>query len=367
MASAVLSRGLLVGLVLRRQRLPAADAHRAARLAAGASRRDADRRLSRLVGRIGVAGRPSRPRRATRCCGSVPSWSRSASWCRCRSRLELVNGWFALPGQAIAGLGMGLGMSSLSLLVMGHSGEGEVGFNTAAAQIMDGLSTALLIGVGGALTATLTLSEGLPLLLVGLVVVVLVVAPRGAPGRARPLALATPSPWPTRHEISRPPGRPGARHARAARAGDRRHRRRQRQRQVHARGGGGRAAASWRGSRGDHRHRWRRLLPGGSAAQWDRRTAAQNADRVIDWRRRAGGAPGASSRPCGPVDPVRLGRRDLGGRGAAARRDAGPGSRGPGGHPRGRLQLPARAARPARPARPRRGAPPGPGAAGPRP
>ena len=81
-----------------------------------------------------------------------------------------ISGWFALPGQAVAGLGMGLSMSSLAVLVMGHSGDGEVGFNTAAAQILDGLSTALLIGVGGTLIAVLTLSTGLPVLLVGLVV-----------------------------------------------------------------------------------------------------------------------------------------------------------------------------------------------------
>lgn len=97
--------------------------------------------------------------------------------------LTLVSGWFALPAQAIAGLGMGLGMSSVALLVMGHSGEGEVGFNTAAAQILDGLSTALLIGVGGALTALLALAGGLPWLLgglVGVVLVVVVIAPRTA-------------------------------------------------------------------------------------------------------------------------------------------------------------------------------------------
>ena len=78
---------------------------------------------------------------------------------------------------------MGLSMSSLAVLVMGHSGDGEVGFNTAAAQILDGLSTALLIGVGGTLIAVLTLSTGLPVLLGVLVVLVAVaalVAPRAA-------------------------------------------------------------------------------------------------------------------------------------------------------------------------------------------
>lgn len=107
--------------------------------------------------------------------------------------LEAVSGWFALPGQAIAGLGMGLSMSSLAVLVMGHSADGEVGFNTAAAQILDGLSTALLIGVGGALTAALTLADGLPLLLIGLVTATLLaalLAPRTALSRQTADAVA---------------------------------------------------------------------------------------------------------------------------------------------------------------------------------
>lgn len=95
--------------------------------------------------------------------------------------LGLVPAWLTFAAQAIGGFGMGLGMPAVSLLVMGHSARGEVGFNTAAAQILDGLGTALLIGIGGALTAVLGLRSGLVSLFLALVAIVLVgtlVAPR---------------------------------------------------------------------------------------------------------------------------------------------------------------------------------------------
>ncbi|WP_420114134.1 MFS transporter [Pseudactinotalea sp.] len=85
--------------------------------------------------------------------------------------------------QVVGGLGMGLGMPAVSLLVMGHSAHGEVGFNTAAAQILDNLTTALLIAVGGALSAVLALQGGYTTLLAGLVAVAVVgalLAPRSA-------------------------------------------------------------------------------------------------------------------------------------------------------------------------------------------
>lgn len=85
--------------------------------------------------------------------------------------------------QLVGGLGMGLGMPAVSLLVMGHSAAGEVGFNTAAAQILEGLAAALLIGVGGALTAVYGLATGLTALLVLLIGVAAlggVLAPRSA-------------------------------------------------------------------------------------------------------------------------------------------------------------------------------------------
>jgi hypothetical protein len=48
---------------------------------------------------------------------------------------------------------MGLGFSSVSFLLLKQSAGNEVGFNSSAAQIADQLTTALMIGAGGALLA----------------------------------------------------------------------------------------------------------------------------------------------------------------------------------------------------------------------
>ncbi|WP_367136112.1 MFS transporter [Saccharothrix sp. HUAS TT1] len=55
---------------------------------------------------------------------------------------------------AVAGAGMGLAMSSLSVLTLGASSEVDRGFNSAALQISDMLGSALLVGLGGVLVAT---------------------------------------------------------------------------------------------------------------------------------------------------------------------------------------------------------------------
>jgi MFS family permease len=64
-------------------------------------------------------------------------------------------GWLALPAWTLAGLGMGVGFSAQSFLLLRHSPEGEVGASTAAAQLADQLTTAVLVGVGGGLLALL--------------------------------------------------------------------------------------------------------------------------------------------------------------------------------------------------------------------
>jgi MFS family permease len=63
--------------------------------------------------------------------------------------------WLALPLWAIAGIGMGLGFSSVSFLLLQQSSVGDVGFHSSAAQMSDQLTTAILIGAGGALLAML--------------------------------------------------------------------------------------------------------------------------------------------------------------------------------------------------------------------
>ncbi|TQM38589.1 MFS transporter [Pseudonocardia cypriaca] len=78
--------------------------------------------------------------------------------------------WLALPFWAIAGLGMGLGFSSVSFLLLQQSEAHETGFHTSAAQIADQLGTAILIGAGGAVLALLgTPAAALPVLIAVLV------------------------------------------------------------------------------------------------------------------------------------------------------------------------------------------------------
>ncbi|MGH3774489.1 MAG: MFS transporter [Pseudonocardiaceae bacterium] len=74
--------------------------------------------------------------------------------------------WLALPLWGVAGIGMGLGFSSVSFLLLQQSGAGEVGFHSSAAQMSDQLATATLIGAGGALLALLgSPAVALPVLL----------------------------------------------------------------------------------------------------------------------------------------------------------------------------------------------------------
>jgi MFS family permease len=74
--------------------------------------------------------------------------------------------WLALPLWGVAGIGMGLGYSSVSFLLLQQSGAREVGFHSSAAQMSEQLTTATLIGAGGALLALLgSPAHALPILL----------------------------------------------------------------------------------------------------------------------------------------------------------------------------------------------------------
>jgi hypothetical protein len=64
-------------------------------------------------------------------------------------------GWLAMVAWAVGGAGMGLGMSSISVLLLGLSPAGERGYHTSAVQLADMISTVLLVGVGGVLVDTL--------------------------------------------------------------------------------------------------------------------------------------------------------------------------------------------------------------------
>lgn len=63
--------------------------------------------------------------------------------------------WVAAVGWSVAGLGMGLAMSSTSVAVLDLSPRHEQGFNSAALQISDALGTTTFVGVGGAVFAAL--------------------------------------------------------------------------------------------------------------------------------------------------------------------------------------------------------------------
>ncbi len=100
-----------------------------------------------------------------------------------------ASGWVSLPAWAVAGVGMGLGFSSVSYLLLAHSDPARVGFNTSAAQMSDQLTTATMIGVGGALLAWL----GSPALaLPGLLVVLALLGGCGVAAAGRTALTARP-------------------------------------------------------------------------------------------------------------------------------------------------------------------------------
>ncbi|CAM2903157.1 MFS transporter [Saccharomonospora xinjiangensis] len=61
--------------------------------------------------------------------------------------------WVAFAAAAFGGAGMGVGLPSISVLLLRLSPEAERGFNTSAMQLGDWISSALAIGAGGVLLA----------------------------------------------------------------------------------------------------------------------------------------------------------------------------------------------------------------------
>jgi len=62
-----------------------------------------------------------------------------------------VSGWITVPAWTIAGLGMGIGISSVNVTAMSQSPDDQQGATSAALQVTDTLGASLTIGVGGAL------------------------------------------------------------------------------------------------------------------------------------------------------------------------------------------------------------------------
>ena len=63
--------------------------------------------------------------------------------------------WLAAPAWVFAGIGMGLAVSSASVLVLKLSPEADRGFNSAALQLSDLFGQSLIVGLGGVLVALL--------------------------------------------------------------------------------------------------------------------------------------------------------------------------------------------------------------------
>jgi predicted MFS family arabinose efflux permease len=63
--------------------------------------------------------------------------------------------WVAAPAWVFSGLGMGLAVSSVSVLVLKLSPERDRGFNSAALQLSDLFGQSLFVGLGGVLVAQL--------------------------------------------------------------------------------------------------------------------------------------------------------------------------------------------------------------------
>ena len=113
-----------------------------------------------------------------------------------------LHGWPTYLSWAVAGLGMGLGMPSLSVLLLDQSAEDRRGADSAAFQVADVTGCALSVGVVGVLVAAgasglLALSTAVLLavaVLAGLAVLGAAVAPRagtGGTGTASPTPATT--------------------------------------------------------------------------------------------------------------------------------------------------------------------------------
>ncbi|MGI8881419.1 MAG: MFS transporter [Jatrophihabitans sp.] len=97
-------------------------------------------------------------------------------------------GWLAYPAWALAGVGAGLGMSTVGVLLLEHTNDADRGRDSAALQLADGVTSAFTTGVGGVLVAAAArgaLSYTTAFVTVDLLMVALVAAGAVMSGRAR--------------------------------------------------------------------------------------------------------------------------------------------------------------------------------------
>ena len=77
------------------------------------------------------------------------------------SVLPGLTGWVAVPAWIVAGFGMGIGMTTVSVTALKQSPVNEQGANSAALSVTDMLGSALAVGVGGALINVIGHSPGM--------------------------------------------------------------------------------------------------------------------------------------------------------------------------------------------------------------
>ncbi|MEV1240690.1 MFS transporter [Nonomuraea sp. NPDC050022] len=77
------------------------------------------------------------------------------------SVLPGVTGWVAVPAWIVAGFGMGIGMTTVSVTALKQSPVNEQGANSAALSVTDMLGSALAVGLGGALINVIGHSPGM--------------------------------------------------------------------------------------------------------------------------------------------------------------------------------------------------------------
>jgi MFS family permease len=113
--------------------------------------------------------------------------------------LPAVSPWLAIPTFGLAGLGMGLAYSPLTLIVLRDAPVGEQGSASSALSLTDSLGTALGTGVTGAIVAAAVRGTGAPVtgLVVGFAVAIgvglagVALTTRLSPARAAPSRVST--------------------------------------------------------------------------------------------------------------------------------------------------------------------------------
>ena len=66
---------------------------------------------------------------------------------------EVTPAWFGIPAWGVAGLGIGMAYSSISLTVLRHAPAGSEGATASSMQLADILGTALGTGIGAVAVA----------------------------------------------------------------------------------------------------------------------------------------------------------------------------------------------------------------------